>query len=288
LWVYEGQTPYWATILGARSGLTTREQALQEIADNAANYSMQTGRRWRSLEDTSNQQIVMQRRRPQYGSWQRGTDYYDEAALIWLEADMRIRQLSRGAKSLDDFARTFFAGRDGDWGTSLYTFDDVVRTLNQVQPYDWRGFLRTRIYQPNAPEPVAGLELGGYRLVWRDTPAGGTAPGGAADLRYSLGIAVAPTGRVAAVQWDSAAFRQGIRPDATLLTVNGQPYSATILTAAVTANRSGGAAIRLRVRDGSEERDVAIDYRGGLKYPHLERIGAGPALLDAALTPRTR
>ena len=32
LWVYEGQTQYWGEVLTARSGLWTRQQALDEIA----------------------------------------------------------------------------------------------------------------------------------------------------------------------------------------------------------------------------------------------------------------
>jgi predicted metalloprotease with PDZ domain len=290
LWVYEGQTPYWATILGARSGLTSPELALGEIASNAASFANQEGRRWRSLEDTTNQQIVMQRRRPSYPSWQRGTDYYDEAALIWLEADMRIRQLSHGQKSLDDFAQTFFAGRDGDWGTSLYTFEDVVAALNRVQPYDWTTFLRTRVYQPDANPPIGGIALGGYRLVWREAPNAyeASAYGSAADQRYSIGLLAAPDGRVIMSEWDSPAFREGIRPGANIMSVGGQPFTPALLASAITANKNGSAPIRLHVRDAGEERDVTLTYRGGLRYPHLERVGTGPAPLDAALAPRSR
>ena len=33
-------------------------------------------------------------------------------------------------------------------------------------------------------------------------------------------------------------------------------------------------------------REVSSDYRGGLRYPHLERIEGTPAQLDAILAPR--
>ena len=46
------------------------------------------------------------------------------------------------------FARAFFGVNDRDWGELTYTFEDVVRTLNQVQPHDWGTLLRDRV-EPN-------------------------------------------------------------------------------------------------------------------------------------------
>lgn len=290
LWVYEGQTPYWEFVLGARSGLLTPELALGQIASEAAQYQAQAGRRWRSVADTTAQPAAAYRRALQYPSWQRGTDYYQESALVWLEADMRIRELSKGQRSLDDFARLFFAGRDGDWGTRTYRFEDVVATLNAVQPYDWADFLRTRILEPNAPAPLEGITRGGYRLVWREQPNAydvSRTGGRSLDLSYSLGLVVAG-GRVASVLWDGPAFGRGIRPGATIVAVNGRDYSDDELRNAITANKDGRAPIRLLVHDGKSYRDVTIDYRGGLRFPHLERTGAGPAPLDLLLQPRTR
>jgi len=292
LWVYEGQTPYWEFVLGARSGLLTPELALGQIASEAAYYQAQAGRRWRSVEDTTAQPAAAYRRPLQYSSWQRSTDYYDESALVWLEADMRIREMSKGARSLDDFARLFFAGRDGDWGTSTYRFEDVVAALNAVQPWNWAGFLTSRIYEPNAPAPTEGITRGGYRLVWRDKPnaydASRAAAGKQLDLTHSLGLSVAAGGRVGSVLWDGPAFDAAIRPGSTIVAVNGRDYSEEGLRAAIAANTSGKTPIRLLVRDGKTVREAAIDYRGGLRFPHLERVGPGPAPLDLLLKPRTR
>src|SRR3546814_15693835 len=71
-----------------------------------------------------------------FSSWSRGEDYYNEGSLMWLEADMLIRGATNNAKSLDDFARAFFGGREGDWGQDTYNFDDVVAALNAVHPSD--------------------------------------------------------------------------------------------------------------------------------------------------------
>ena len=77
LWVYEGQTQYWGDVLGARSGLRTKQQTLDEIAQTAAYYEVQAGRRWRALQDTTNDAIIDPGRRPiGWVNWQRFEDYY--------------------------------------------------------------------------------------------------------------------------------------------------------------------------------------------------------------------
>ena len=290
LWVYEGQTSYWDTVLAARSGLMPVDVALGEIASNAALFQARAGRRWRSVLDTTHQQIISDRRPGLYPSLQRGTDYYSEAALVWLEADMLIREMSGGTRSLDDFARTFFGGREGDWGVRTYTFEDVVAALNAVQPHDWARFLRERIDQPGAPPPTGGLTRGGYRLVFREEPNAYDRAGGGSglDLTHSLGLSVASGGRVSGVLWDGLAFQQAIRPGATIVAVNGHDYTPDLMREAITAARTGRDPIRLLVREGTRIRQVDFNYRGGLRYPHLERTGTAPTLLDRALQPRTR
>ena len=171
LWVYEGQTQYWGQVLTARSGLWTLQQALDQFALTAAYFQAESGRRWRPLQDTTNDEIINPRRPLSWRDWQRFEDYYEEGKLIWLEADTLIRELSGDRRSLDDFARAFFGIDDGSFTPVTYTFDDVVRALNSVQPYDWSAFLRQRLDSSGRPAPLEGLRRGGYRLVYTDTPS---------------------------------------------------------------------------------------------------------------------
>src|SRR5205807_8858869 len=169
LWVYEGQTQYWGYVLAARSGLVTREQALEQLAYTAAIFQHRVGREWKSLQDTTNDPIVASRRPIPWRSWQRMEDYYQEGELMWLDADTLIRELSNGQKSLDDFARAFFGVDDGQWLVpKTYTFDDVVAALNAVEPHDWAAFLRARLDGHDGP-PLDGLARGGYTLTYTDT-----------------------------------------------------------------------------------------------------------------------
>ena len=105
LWVYEGQTQYWGEVLAARSGLWTKQQALDALASDRRLLPAAGGRRWRPLQDTTNDEIINPRRPMSWRDWQRFEDYYDEGRLIWLDADTLIRERSQGRRSLDDFAR---------------------------------------------------------------------------------------------------------------------------------------------------------------------------------------
>src|SRR6478672_928707 len=171
MWVYEGQTEYWGEVLTARSGLGSQEEAVANRAEIAGFYDQQPGRAWRSLQDTTNHNLLGYRTTNPWGSWMRGTgDYYRESLLIWLDADTLIREATDNRKSLDDFAKGFFGIEDGVWEARPYTFDDVVATLNAVYPHDWATFLRSRLdaVGPDAKAPLDGIARAGYRLTYVD------------------------------------------------------------------------------------------------------------------------
>lgn len=288
LWVYEGQTSYWDLVLGARSGMQPREVVLGEFASTAALYGLQSGRAWRPLLDTTNQPIVGYGRPQAYATYQRGTDYYSESALIWLEVDMLIREKTRGRRSMDDFARAFFGMRNGDWGQLLYTRADVIAALNSVVAHDWAGFIAQRIDRP-AAAPIEGIRKGGYRLVWKDTPnaydVSNSKRRKTLDLSHSIGLVIGKAGALSSAVWDSPAFNVGLNGNATIVAVNGREYSDEELTGAIAAAKGGREPIRLLVKEGARYRNVDIAYHGGLRWPHLEKVGRGPAMLDRLLEP---
>ena len=288
LWVYEGQTQYWGEVLAARSGLWTKQQALDALAQTAAYYEQQAGRRWRALQDTTNDEIINPRRPMSWRDWQRYEDYYDEGRLIWLEVDTLIRERSQGKRSLDDFARAFFGIDDGSLVTVAYSFADVVKALNAVEPYDWSAFLRERLDAVARPAPLEGLRRGGYKLVYTDTPGelekASDLERKRVSLRYSIGIVIDDKdGTVLQVAWDSATFKAKLTESAQILAVNGAAYGAEVLKDAIRSAKGTALPIELIVKTGDRYRVVAIDYHDGLRYPHLERDAAVPARLDEIL-----
>lgn len=291
LWVYEGQDQYWGFVLGARSGLVSKQQTLDALAMTAATYTEgRPGRAWRSVEDTTHDPIIAGRRPIPWTSWQRSEDYYSEGLLIWLDADTLIREKTRGRKSLDDFGRAFFGLNDGEWKQPLtYGFEDVVEALNAVVPHDWATFLDTRAREVAPAYPLDGLARGGYKLVYGDKPTDYWKDNEAirkiVDLTYSLGVTLNRDATITAVLWNGPAFKAGLTVGDKILAVNGVAYDSERLKEAIVAARGGQEPITFIVKDGDHFKVTPVTYNGGLRYPRLERIESRPDLLSRIYEP---
>lgn len=291
LWIYEGQDQYWGFVLGARAGLVTKQQTLDALAMTAASFSEgRPGRTWRTVEDTTNDPIIASRRPIPWSSWQRSEDYYSEGQLIWLDADTLIREKTGDRKSLDDFGRAFFGMNDGAWKQPLtYTFDDVVKTLNEVMPHDWATFLDTRARRVAPAYPLDGLARGGYKLVYADKPTDYWNDTEASrkniDLTYSLGLVLNREATITSVLWEGPAFKAGLTVGDKILAVNGIAYDTGRLKEVITAAKGGKEPITLIVKDGDHFKVTPVAYHGGLRYPRLERIEGKPDLLTRIYEP---
>ncbi len=304
LWVYEGMTQYWGSVLAARSGIRTAEQARYVFARVAAGFEISPGRNWRPLVDTTNQPTVSQRRPVSWVSWQLSENYYTEGQLIWLDADTKIRELTNGRKSLDDFAADFLSPYDGSFVTDTYDLPDIVEILNRIAPYDWMKFFQERVYALHPAVPSDGITRGGYKLVYSDKipswlTRAETAGGGGSDFSTSLGFSVgggargepapgAPSNALGSVWWNSAAFNAGVTSDMQIISVNGKAYTASVLRDAITEAEHAKQPIELQFRRGEEYKSFSIPYYGGLRIPSLERVDATPDRLDEILAPSKR
>src|SRR5690349_1339600 len=292
LWVYEGLTQYLGRVLPTRSGLWTAEDFRETMAAVAAKMEDQSGREWRPLVDTA---VAAQLTYPSPRTWmnyRRKVDYYDEGSLIWLEADVLIRTRSNGKLSLDDFCRRFHGGSDTPPAVKPYTFDDVVNTLNEVMPYDWRSFLNERIYAVAPHAPIGGITNGGWKIVYTDKPntqiriADHTRK--SIDLSFSLGALLQEDGTVMDINPNLAAFKAGLAPGMKIIAVNGRTWSSDVLHEAIAAAKKATAPIELVVENGSFTETYRVDYHGGERYPHLERDNTKPDVLDDVIKSRAR
>jgi predicted metalloprotease with PDZ domain len=295
LWVYEGLTSYLEGVLAARSGLWSDDFTRQNWAYIAANMDHnRPGRAWRDVEDTTFQPIVTARRPLSWLSWERTEDYYTEGALIWLDVDTKIRELSADKLSLDDFARAFFGGTDGTLGPVAYTFADLVRALNGVVSYDWGAFLTQRLHSHGPGAPLDGLARGGWKLVYSDTPSDYLRQledqRKAVDFTFSLGFNVSSReyGQLTEVLWGGPGYEAGLTAGTTLVAVNGREYRPERLREAIALARGGSRSpIELIVKNVDRYRTVRIPYYEGLKYPRLERVEKSEDRLTAIMKPRT-
>jgi predicted metalloprotease with PDZ domain len=291
LWVYEGLTEYLGCVLAARSGLWTPEQFRDNLALAAEGLANQKGRTWRPLEDTTRAAPLLYNARSDWASWRRGVDFYNEGLLIWLEVDAIIRQETKGKATLDDFCRRFHGGEGGKPSVKPYTFEDVVEGLGAIATYDWKAHLTERVTSLAPEPPLGGVVRGGWKLTHDAAPSElyriheGTDK--TIDLTSSIGLLLKEDGGVSDLIPGTSADRAGMGPGMKLVAVNGRRWSADLLKEAVAATKNGGA-LELLVENGQFFKTHALDYKGGEKYPKLEREDAHPDLLSEILKPRAK
>jgi predicted metalloprotease with PDZ domain len=296
LWVYEGMTQYLGNLLAARSGLETQAQYRDMLARSAASLDYRPGREWRSTSDTAISASILRDDGPEWANWRRGQDYYQEGELLWLDADTLIRKLTQNKKSLDDFQKIFLA-KGGNTGPLIvpYKFDELVEDLNAVAPYDWATFLHDRVDKINPRADLAGIEQGGYKLVYKDKPdpsqkmlaSSGSMRYRGLNCWYSIGLRIGSDGAIMDVRWNGPADKARLAPTEKIIAVNGQIFSTEALQTAIKEAKGKTDPIHLIVQADSFVSTVDLDYHDGERYPALERVDGTPAYLDDMTKPLT-
>jgi len=275
LWVYEGLTSYLGDMLSARSGIRTADQFRDHLASMAARLDHVPGRTWRNLQDTADGVPSMQSAPPQWESWRRTVDYYDEDVLNWLWVDTIIRQQTHGQKSMDDFCYLFHGGKSGPPEVKTYTFEDVVNTLNQIAPYDWRGFWTERLASHGPGAPLTGIEGSGWKLVYDESQSElikvRKRELKEVNAEYSVGLLLDESGNVIDTIEGMPAPKAGIGPGMKLAAVNGKRFTEDVLNDALKGAKNSSGPIELLVENTDYFKTYKLDYHGGEKYPHLVR-----------------
>jgi predicted metalloprotease with PDZ domain len=279
LWVYEGLTRLLGDVLAVRSGFETAEQFRDALAFSAASLDEKPGRVWRNVEDTAISAPV-QGGNMAYNNWRRNYDFYAEGELLWLHADMLIRKLTNGQKSLHDFCLIFLA-KGGNTGpiTVSYDFDELVSDLNQVVPFDWATFLHERITSLSSHADLDGITQSGWKLIYADEASSYEKAnmGKTVDAYFSLGLLTKDDGTIGEVRFFSPAFDAKLSPGEKIVTINGRAFSPATLQQALTERKSAYSSsdaakpIYMTVQNGSAVRDVSVIYHGGEQFPLLER-----------------
>jgi predicted metalloprotease with PDZ domain len=283
LWVYEGLTDYFGPMLAARSGLWTQDQYHDVLASiSAALGPGRPGRTWRPLLDTAVGQLG---RAQGWLNWRRGSDYYDEGDLIWLEVATIINRETHGQKTIDDFAHSFHGGPNNGPEIKTYTFEEVVSALNSIAPYDWAAFFHEKLTSTSPDAPVRGIENDGWKVVYTDKPSKVPGRRGGAGDAYSIGLQVGEDGSVTDSIVGGLAFKAGITSGMKVVAVNGRVYTHDLLNDAIKAGKDSANPIVLLVIVDDYYKTCTIDYHGGERYPHLQRDESKPDYLDDLIKP---
>ena len=290
LWVYEGMTQFYGELQAERSGATTRERWLQDLATTWAYYDAMPARLTRPLLDTATAAPLTYSNR-EWVSARRSADYYSESALMWLTADVMIRKMSGGKKSLDDLAREFFGQKDTGAEVVTYTRADVIQAMNAVQPYDWAAFFKKWV-DDVAPHPANPFEGAGWRVVFTakmsEDERSQNARRRRVDVRYSLGLAASNDGTISDVVPGSPAAKAGIGPGMKLVAIDSRAVEelSDELDPALTRAQKTHAPLRLLMLSGRVYREMTVPYFDGPRHPHLERVPNEPDVLSPIAEPR--
>lgn len=290
LWVYEGLTNYFGWLMAARTGLMTADESRDYLAMTAARMTNVKARGWRPLDDTAAAASTLFDATRSWRSARRAVDFYDEGTLLWLEVDVLIRTQTKGAKSLDDFSAAFFGGGVGKPAVKGYTLENVIDALREVLPaYDWKAHFARRVEIVAETPPLDGITGGGWKLTYGAKPTDlfatmeGLSKG--VNLTDSVGVAVSGDGLVGDLVPNSPAAKAGLAPGMKLLAVNGRRYSPDGLKTAVAATATGGK-LELLAENGDFFKTHTVDYKGGARYPRLEKQDGKPDLLSEIVKPK--
>lgn len=192
LWVAEGTTSYYDDLTLVRTGLIETDEYLDRIERSINRYRSNPGRAFQSLEMSSLDAWT------KFGSGTSDTrnttvSFYRKGSLVSMMLDLKIREDSGGAATLDDVMRDLYVNRplDGGGFTEADLVDAVERATGRpadaffetyvrgTTPLDLEAALATvgveLTYPEEEPKPDLGVSLSGSRIT-------GIRPGGPAFL----------------------------------------------------------------------------------------------------------
>jgi predicted metalloprotease with PDZ domain len=294
LWVYEGLTEYLGEVLMVRSGLVAEPEYREMLALQVGSLMRRQGRRWRPLEDTAVASPILRAASANWNDLRRSQDYYFEGALVWLEADAIIRNLSQGKHSLDDFCKKFLGAKCSKAGAEAhvvpYDLPEIVQDLKELADYDWDTFFARHVAAAQEGLPLDVVERCGYRLQYTTKPPayldflqqreGATL----VSARDSLGLTFQSDGRIADVAPGMPGDKAGLAPGMRVIGVNSKKFSRERLEDAL-ADSVARRKIEFLLLEGEQFRTVTVENADGLRYLELVRNPERPDILGEILKP---
>jgi predicted metalloprotease with PDZ domain len=292
LWVYEGLTTYYESVLACRGGMTTFEEFKDDILTTAVTLQMRTGRLWRSVEDTAVAARMLRQRGLYWYDRRRGQEYYSEGAMFWMEADARIRRETAGLKSLDDVCRHLLTLPVQPVGSqATYTRSDVVRALAHAAPAtDWETLIQERIERPQRSLDLSPLlRLTGWEVLFAEEPTPEQkklqADDDGLNLRPSLGLRLDKNAEIIDIVPDGPADAAGLAYGMKVVAIDGWEYTKDRLKTAVKESPNAGA-IDFTVTFGGRVDTLRVPYALGPRVPRLVRLEGEPDILSEIVKPR--
>ncbi len=264
LWVAEGITSYYEDILLRRAGLISDREALERMARNIQGIQDIPGRLEVSLEESSFDAWIKYYR-PDENSINSTISYYDKGGVVGLLLDLRIRDLSNGARSLDDVMRYLYtehAKRNRN-----FTPTDFQRAAELAAGQSMDDFFSRYVRGRAELDYNAALAAAGLRL---DTTGVPPVAANLAPQRTFLGATLAQDGDrlvVRTVPANTPAYEQGLNANDQIVAIDGARASLGFLNSRIDEKRPGDA-VTLAVFRFDELRTFNIKLAGRVEAPY--------------------
>jgi len=167
LWIAEGVTSYYSSLLVERAGLHTRGDYLASLSALIARLQNAPGRLQQSVEQSSLEV---------WGNSNSGVNpsaatvsYYDKGQILGLLLDAKIRRATSGGRSFDDVMKRAYERYAGARG---YTADEFRAAAEEVAGVDLRGWFARSVSSTDELDYSDLLEAYGLRFTTVDGPSG--------------------------------------------------------------------------------------------------------------------
>lgn len=160
LWIVEGLTSYYASLLATRAGAITAKEYLQLLADRIHSHQLSPGWQVQSVVDSSYDAWI-KAYRPDENSQNASVSYYNKGALLGWLLDVEIRLATSGRRSLDDVMRSLYQRH----AASGYTNQDFQMIVNDVATEDLSAWFQAYVHGTEPLDYHRALDSYGLELV---------------------------------------------------------------------------------------------------------------------------
>jgi predicted metalloprotease with PDZ domain len=245
LWIAEGTTSYYTSLLLIRAGLSTPSRYVDQLPGQIQGDRQRPGNSIQSAAESSFDAWVKYWKGKEQ-SFNAESDYYDRGSDLSLFLDLEIRNRSKNKASLDDVMKALF--KRFPWNGSGYTIEDVRKLCDEFAGSSLKQFFDDCVYGTKSLEwekvfLYAGLEVKpkDEHKAWFGAFVRGDQP------------------RIIRLVAGSPAYNAGLNTNDEIIAMNGYRISATDFNSRV-GDMKAGDAVKLTVmrNDKLREFDVTL------------------------------
>jgi predicted metalloprotease with PDZ domain len=266
LWIGEGFTDYYGSILVRRAGLATREEFFDDLSNMIEQVQTTPGRLVTSVAMASFDTWIKQYR-PDENTANTSINYYPKGGVIAFLLDAKIRKATNGAKSLDDAMRLAYSRHAGEQG---YTLDQFYQAMSDAAALDLKPWF-ARVVE-TTEELDYGEALDWFGLRFRPVDAKNARAWLGAGTRADAGRLV-----VTGVRRETPAFVLGLNVDDEILAIDDVRVRADGLAARLEQYKPGDNVTLLVAR---RDRLIRLDATLGTEPGRAWRLEVSPSATE--------